>query len=97
MLEDQTLLKEEDKLVKNGDYEQPNIQSHLDEDDKFLEDTLRLQHLRKEFISYDTKAKETNKAVDGLSLSIFKNQIFVLLGHNGAGKTTVISMLTGFL
>ena len=39
--------------------------------------------------------KPTVRAVDELSLSIFKNQIFCLLGHNGAGKTTTISMLTG--
>jgi len=25
------------------------------------------------------------------------NEVFALLGHNGAGKTTVISMLTGML
>ena len=35
------------------------------------------------------------RAVDDLSVSMFKNQIFVLLGHNGAGKTTTMSMLAG--
>ncbi|KAL2633831.1 hypothetical protein R1flu_005310 [Riccia fluitans] len=34
-------------------------------------------------------------AVDGLSLTIYENQITALLGHNGAGKSTTISMLTG--
>jgi ATP-binding cassette subfamily A (ABC1) protein 3 len=34
-------------------------------------------------------------AVQKLSLSMYKDQIFVLLGHNGAGKTSTISMLTG--
>ena len=28
---------------------------------------------------------------------MFESQIFALLGHNGAGKTTVISMLTGLI
>jgi ATP-binding cassette subfamily A (ABC1) protein 3 len=37
------------------------------------------------------------KAVHGISLDLYKGQIFVLLGHNGAGKTTTISMLTGLL
>lgn len=37
------------------------------------------------------------KAVDSLSLSIKKDEIIALLGHNGAGKTTAIYMLTGML
>jgi ABC-type multidrug transport system ATPase subunit len=36
-------------------------------------------------------------AVDNLDLTLYKSQIFSLLGHNGAGKTTTISMLTGML
>ncbi|XP_076034890.1 uncharacterized protein LOC143021347 [Oratosquilla oratoria] len=34
-------------------------------------------------------------AVDNLSLELYEGQILALLGHNGAGKTTIISMLTG--
>lgn len=36
-------------------------------------------------------------AVDDVSFSIKKGQIVGLLGHNGAGKTTIMKMLTGFL
>ena len=36
-------------------------------------------------------------AVDNLSLTVFKNEILVLLGHNGAGKSTIMNMLTGLL
>ena len=36
-------------------------------------------------------------AVDGVNLKMYKGQIFALLGHNGAGKTTCISMLTGLI
>ena len=28
---------------------------------------------------------------------MYENQIFVLLGHNGAGKTSTISVLTGLI
>ena len=35
------------------------------------------------------------EAVKGMNLKMFADQIFVLLGHNGAGKTSTISMLTG--
>jgi ATP-binding cassette subfamily A (ABC1) protein 3 len=37
------------------------------------------------------------KAVDNLSLSVRNNEIMAVLGHNGAGKTTAIYMLTGML
>nr|QNH67859.1 ATP-binding cassette transporter subfamily A member 3 X2 [Brachionus rotundiformis] len=35
------------------------------------------------------------QAVNDLSLNIYEGQISVLLGHNGAGKSTTISMITG--
>ena len=52
----------------------------------------------KEYPNLDADTKDerpTVRAVDELSLSLFRDQIFVLLGHNGAGKTTTLSMLTG--
>jgi ABC-2 type transport system ATP-binding protein len=36
-------------------------------------------------------------AVDALSFSVFRGEIFGFLGANGAGKTTAIRMLTGLL
>ena len=36
-------------------------------------------------------------AVDDVSFSIGKGEVVGLLGHNGAGKTTIMKMLTGFL
>ena len=36
-------------------------------------------------------------AVDAVSFSIAKGEIVGLLGHNGAGKTTVMKMLSGYL
>jgi ABC-type multidrug transport system ATPase subunit len=37
----------------------------------------------------------TTYAVQGLSLTLYEGEIFCLLGHNGAGKTTAINCLTG--
>ncbi|XP_063533945.1 phospholipid-transporting ATPase ABCA3-like [Cydia strobilella] len=42
-----------------------------------------------------TKVYAKNVAVNNLCLDIYDGQITVLLGHNGAGKSTTISMLTG--
>jgi ABC-2 type transport system ATP-binding protein len=36
-------------------------------------------------------------AVDGVTFSIGKGEIVGLLGHNGAGKTTIMKMLSGYL
>ncbi|MDL1968513.1 MAG: ABC transporter ATP-binding protein [Deltaproteobacteria bacterium] len=36
-------------------------------------------------------------AVDDISFEIKKGEIVSFLGHNGAGKTTILKMLTGFL
>ena len=40
---------------------------------------------------------KTVTAVDGISFSVKKGEIFGLLGPNGAGKSTTINMLTGLL
>ncbi|WDV44105.1 ABC transporter ATP-binding protein [Clostridiaceae bacterium M8S5] len=37
------------------------------------------------------------KALNGLNLSINKGEIFALLGHNGAGKTTALRLMLGLL
>lgn len=49
--------------------------------------------LRKEFGSGEDKLV----AVNDLTVSMYPGQIFALLGHNGAGKTTSISMLSGMV
>jgi len=41
-----------------------------------------------------TKIFGATRAVDGLSLTIERGEVFGLLGKNGAGKTTTIKMLT---
>ena len=36
-------------------------------------------------------------AVDKLNLTMNKGEVLALLGHNGAGKTTAINMMTGMI
>jgi ATP-binding cassette subfamily A (ABC1) protein 3 len=52
---------------------------------------IRIIDLFKEF----KQKSETKTAVENLNLNIYEGQITVLLGHNGAGKSTTISMITG--
>ena len=44
-----------------------------------------------------TKRYGSQKAVDGLSLTVPEGAIFGLLGENGAGKTTTIQTLLGLI
>ena len=53
-----------------------------------IEPVLSIQHLRKVF-------RDGKVAVDDLSLEVFPGEIFALLGHNGAGKTTALNCAVG--
>lgn len=44
-----------------------------------------------------TKHFGAKAAVDHIDLKIEKGQLIAFLGHNGAGKSTTINMLTGLL
>lgn len=48
-------------------------------------------------VEHLTRTYDTMIAVDDVSFSIGPGEIVGLLGHNGAGKTTIMKMLTGFL
>uniref|UniRef100_A0A8C8Y1P4 ABC transporter domain-containing protein n=1 Tax=Panthera leo TaxID=9689 RepID=A0A8C8Y1P4_PANLE len=52
---------------------------------------IQIKHLCKEFRVQNT----TKIAVKDLSLNLYMGQITVLLGHNGAGKSTILSILSG--
>ena len=63
----------------------------IENPDKFFDnnDPIKLEKLSKKFGSFT--------AVNQLNFSIREGEIFTILGHNGAGKTTAIYMLTGML
>ncbi|XP_058142278.1 phospholipid-transporting ATPase ABCA3-like [Dasypus novemcinctus] len=52
---------------------------------------IQIKHLCKVFRVHNT----TKIAVKDLSLNLYEGQITVLLGHNGAGKSTTLSILSG--
>ncbi|KAI9142740.1 hypothetical protein BKA69DRAFT_1066182 [Paraphysoderma sedebokerense] len=43
------------------------------------------------------QSTESKKVVNGLSFSAMENEILGILGHNGAGKTTAISIIIGII
>lgn len=50
---------------------------------------LTIKGLQKKFGSF--------KAINDLTLDMYSGQIFALLGHNGAGKSTAINCLSGMI
>lgn len=65
-----------------------------------MDEILKVEHLRKTFrLSAKQQKLEKTKAkkkvaVDDLSFSAYRGEIFGLLGPNGAGKTTTLRMLS---
>ena len=83
-------------------------QMHVDEDEGDQEELLSLERSLDDNVEISLrgltkiyqkgifrKEKDNIVAVDDLSLDIFQGEILALLGHNGAGKSTTIGMLTG--
>lgn len=60
-----------------------------------METVIEVEDLSKVF--YNRKSEKEIWAVDNISFSIQKGEIFGLLGPNGAGKTTTIRLIAGLL
>ncbi|KAK0420975.1 hypothetical protein QR680_015000 [Steinernema hermaphroditum] len=80
-----------------------NPYAKIEEEPKNVRTTIKVVNLCKTYGTsffkklFDCKfGKEgEKKAVDHLNLNMYHGQITALLGHNGAGKSTTFSMLTG--
>ncbi|MDD5136712.1 MAG: ATP-binding cassette domain-containing protein, partial [Candidatus Omnitrophica bacterium] len=59
-----------------------------------MEAVLKVKDLR---VSYPYGLGKEKVALDGLSLTVGKGEVFGLLGPNGAGKTTLIKSILGFV
>nr|XP_034363568.1 ATP-binding cassette sub-family A member 17 [Arvicanthis niloticus] len=80
-------------LLNIGDPEKTSKGDFMQDEPSDQINTIEIQHLYKVF--YTGRSKRI--AVKDLSMNLYKGQITVLLGHNGAGKTTVCSVLTGLI
>ena len=67
----------------------------IEEKDRILPQTNKPDHIL--VIEHLTKKFGNFKAVDDISLTVSKGEIFGFLGPNGAGKTTTIKMIAGLL
>ncbi|MGH0155462.1 UNVERIFIED_CONTAM: hypothetical protein FKN15_046681 [Acipenser sinensis] len=79
------LVKEEEDVEKalKGEF--------IEEEPVGLVSGIKIKHLAKVF----KVGNVIREAVRDLTLNMYEGQITVLLGHNGAGKSTTLSMLTG--
>lgn len=78
------------KIRKNSvqnDVKTDRSTGKLIEQAQHLQTGIRVENLKKKY--------GRHTAVDGLTMNIYRNQITVLLGYNGAGKSTTMSMITG--
>jgi ATPase subunit of ABC transporter with duplicated ATPase domains len=76
-------LADRTKIAADDDAEAPNQVIYAEEVDEKLvgSPVVVVKNLRKSFGS--------NRAVNDLSFKLYENQIFALLGHNGAGKVRI--------
>ena len=85
MISDKLIIESKDNIqTLNEEILNPE---HIDQEKN--NECLKISNLKKNF--------DQLKVVDDVTLKLYKNQIFVLLGHNGAGKTTMINIISGML
>lgn len=78
-----------ERLLSGQDCEQESSAKYEQRVERTQEPVARLAGVSKSF--------GAKRAIDGLSLNFYESEIFCLLGHNGAGKSTTINLLTGLL
>jgi len=92
--------KKRDVLPHENQTNDSITKTHVDNPENFeaVDPTLKTQDDRSESIQVKHLRKvysNSKVAVQGVTYNMYKGQIFALLGHNGAGKTSTINMITG--
>ncbi|XP_028556093.1 ABC transporter A family member 1 [Dendrobium catenatum] len=88
------MLPEESHFFGEGSFDHAFEAISLDMKQLELDDRcIKLRNLHKVYESEKGKCC----AVNFLNLTLYESQILALLGHNGAGKSTTISMLVGLI
>lgn len=82
---DETGTNDQEKQQSN-----PNPDKYFEEESLDSEIGISIKDLTKNY-SRDTAALKE------LTMNMYKNQVTVLVGHNGAGKSTIVKILTGMI
>ena len=56
---------------------------------------VQLKNISKTYTSSLFLSKRKTKAINNVSLEVYQNEIFTLLGPNGSGKTTLLNIIMG--
>lgn len=83
----------DDDRPEKGDYYEAE-DSEMQRDLRNQKEVIKVRNLTKVFTD---ASGQVIPAIDGLNLTMYKNECFCLLGHNGAGKTTTMSVMTGMI
>ncbi|KAL6600151.1 hypothetical protein LY90DRAFT_512112 [Neocallimastix californiae] len=89
-------------IIKKFNSRNRNINSFalLKEQNPYIEDdsaitknaSVRIENIQKTF-----KGKSDDFVLNEISFNAYKNEIFAILGHNSAGKSTLLNIMTGVL
>ncbi len=60
-----------------------------------MDEILRIENLQKHFVKKSIFRSQASivKAIDGISFSVRKGEVFVLAGESGSGKSTVAKLI----
>ena len=89
-----------DEIVEREEAKKSTLEYKNSKEYKFLQDSIEIPERNLQVgIEIDNMHKvysrANNHALKGLSVKFYKNEISAFLGHNGAGKSTTMHLLTG--
>lgn len=81
--------EEEAREAAQRQKESESVEKPIDFDQLEMRAGIRIDRLHKVY------SRGNNHALKGLSVNFYENEISAFLGHNGAGKSTTMHLLTG--
>lgn len=81
--------------VSNIDKSDQSVSVSVSSDEVPVEVSTEVAKVEVKSLVKSYSSKQEKLAVNNLNLSCYESEIFCLLGHNGAGKSTTMSIMTG--